>query len=118
MTTKAHEFRAQAERSGPKKAKRAPSKLVKHTGDAAQPGGSVTGKKRGVGKTATRHPSEHAERRGGPALEDSATKPSRKSTRKSVDHTKRTTNLQLKAQRKSGSPTSVAERAKGRSGKR
>ncbi len=106
MTTKAHEFRAQAERSGPKKAKRPASKLTKAPG------------KRGVGATAKRHPSGHAERRGGPALEDSATKPSRKSTRKSVDHTKRTTNQQLKAKRKSSSPTSVAERAKSRSGKR
>ena len=46
----------------------------------------------------------HAGRRGGAALEDSATKPSRKSTRKSSNRTKRTTNLQLRAEREARSP--------------
>lgn len=112
MTTKAHEFRSQQERSGPKKAKRPTSKVVKSTGDASKPGGSIAGKKRGIGHTALRNPSQHAERHGGAVLEDSATKPSRKSTRKSVDHVKRTTSQQLKAQRKTTAPTSVATRGK------
>jgi hypothetical protein len=54
--------------------------------------------------------SKHAGRRGGPILEASATKPSRKSTRKSVDHTRAAVNLQLRAQRETASPQAQAAR--------
>lgn len=48
----------------------------------------------------------HAERRGGAVLEESSTgKPSRKSTRGSIDHTKRTSNLQLRAVRALNAPS-------------
>jgi hypothetical protein len=56
----------------------------------------------------------HAGRRGGAALEEMATDatPSRKSTRKSSDRTKRTTNLQLREQRRTNAPSARAARAK------
>jgi hypothetical protein len=55
----------------------------------------------------------HAGRRGGAALEETATdRPSRKSTRKSSDRTKRTTNLQLREQMRTHSPPARAARAK------
>jgi hypothetical protein len=53
-----------------------------------------------------RNANNKAGSRGGAALESSATgKPSRKSTRGSSDGTKRTTNLQLRAQRKVTAPS-------------
>jgi hypothetical protein len=47
---------------------------------------------------------KHAGRRGGAVLEETAGTPTRKSTRKSSDRTKRTTNLQLREIRKTSSP--------------
>jgi hypothetical protein len=56
-----------------------------------------------------------AGRRGGAALEDpAAPRPSRKSTRKSSDHTKRTTNQQLRAERATTAPKARATRAQAR----
>ncbi len=98
MTTKAEDFDNEQRWSRPKTKKKVSPKLKALSGH----------QKRGVGHTAARHPSGHAARHGGPALEDSATVPSRKSTRKSVDHTKRTTNQQLKAVRKTTSPSNRA----------
>jgi hypothetical protein len=61
----------------------------------------------GVTEVYDRNRSGHAGRRGGAALEESATgKPSRKSTRGSSDRTKRTTNLQLRAMLRSKAPSS------------
>jgi hypothetical protein len=60
-----------------------------------------------------------AGRRGGAALEDvPMTKRSRKSTRKSSDSTKRTTNQQLAAVRKTRSPSARAERNRVATGRR
>jgi hypothetical protein len=69
-------------------------------------------KKRGHRKTSSKKPARavdarsHAGRRGGAALEESAGKPSRKSTRASSDRTKRTTSLQLRATMRQHSPPS------------
>ena len=116
MATRAQEFRALAERSGPKRAKR-PWKPKVQNANTALPGVSATDKKRGRGDTAARNVSMHAERHGGPALETSATTPSRKSTRKSVDHTKRTTTQQLRAIQKASAPKTRAARARVRARK-
>jgi hypothetical protein len=103
MATKAQQFRAQAQRAAqkpqpkkPVRARRSPP--VEAAGDA---------------HTAARNVSGHAGRRGGAALEDSANgKPSRKSTRGSADHTKRSTNLQLRETVKVSSPAARAAQAK------
>jgi len=59
--------------------------------------------------TLDRNRSKHAERRGGAVLEENASgTPSRKSTRKSIDHTKRTTNQQLRAIARVTSPSNRA----------
>jgi hypothetical protein len=52
------------------------------------------------GETAVRHVSQHAARKASTVLEESLDRPTRKSTRISANRAKRTTNLQLKAQRK------------------
>ena len=61
------------------------------------------------GVTIDHNRSAHAGRRGGAQLEESATgKPSRKSTRRSSDHPRRTTNQQLQQVRKISAPSSRA----------
>jgi hypothetical protein len=59
-----------------------------------------------------------AGRQGGAVLEVSAGRPSRKSTRRSADHTKRTTNLQLQEIRHSVAPSTQAVRAQARQARR
>ena len=62
-----------------------------------------------------RNRSGRAERRGGAVLEESATgKASRKSTRGSIDHTKRTTNLQLREVRALNTPSTRSRARTGR----
>ncbi len=105
----------------PQKATQAPSKKAsskrtpksrKGNVDTSLPGVSASDKKVGAGSTAERNRSERARRKGGAKLEDSATgKPSRKSTRKSEGHVKRTTNLRAKAVRAQRSPKARAEKA-------
>ncbi len=110
MATKAQAFRArQARAANPPRPKRPARPRRDELVDTSLPGVSATDRK------ATRGPNRNllAGRRGGAALEDSATgTPSRKSTRKSVDRTKRTTNLQLKAVRTSTTPTARATRSR------
>ena len=98
MATKTQNARTAIERAKQPKKKKAPPKPVKRA--------------RGAGHADTRNESKHAGRNGGVVLEESVGKSSRKSTRKSVDHTKRTTSLQLKAQRKHVAP-SARTRSKG-----
>jgi hypothetical protein len=103
MATKAQSFRARAQReSRPPQPKHPPHK--KHVAPVQAAGNE---------HTAARNVSGHAGRRGGATLEDSANgKPSRKSTRRSADHTKRTTNLQLRETRKVTSPSARAAAGK------
>ena len=102
MATKAQSFRSRAQREAhPPK----PPKKVR-----ARRAAPV--QQLGVEHTAARNVSGHAGRRGGAALEDSANgKPSRKSTRASADHTKSTTNQQLRETRKVTSPQARAASA-------
>lgn len=80
--------------------------------DTAQKGVSKTDQKVGRGSSGTRNVSKRAAAKGGARLEDSATgKPSRKSTRRSEGHVKRTSNLQQRAVRKTTAPKSRAARA-------
>ncbi len=107
MTTKTQDFANAAARSGKKKTKAAAKKTEAKTAKK-----TAKKRERGPGKASTRNESGHAGRQGGAVLEESAGKPSRKSTRKSVDHTKRTTNLQLKALRKTTAPSARAARGR------
>jgi hypothetical protein len=130
MTTKAHQFRAAQERkaqkaepkatkpraaaaktkaSGTPASKATKAKVVtrmrKSTGDAAI-AGTVDGQERPTSARA------HAGRRGGAVLEPTTvgSKPTRKSTRKSADHTRQANSLQLKAVLGSKTPSSRAVR--------
>jgi hypothetical protein len=98
MATKAQAFRTRQQRAAnppkPKQPKRPRRDTVV---DTARAGVSATDRKLARGTNRNKL----AGRRGGAAIEGSNTaKPSRKSTRKSSNRTKRTTNLQLAAERK------------------
>jgi hypothetical protein len=79
--------------------------------DTAQPGVSATDRKAGGGSTARRN-SKQSNSGMTSALEDSRSKPSRKSTRGGTNRTKGATQLTRRAQRKVRSPQARAERGK------
>lgn len=108
-TTKAHQFQTeQARNAKPPKPPAPPKKKPRAVTDATGPAQVGPEGKRLRGPDAR----THAGRRGGAVLEPvpPGTKPSRKSTRKSADHVKQSTNLQLKASRASAAPTTRATR--------
>jgi len=115
MPTKAQEQRMLAERANqakhPKRKSKKPKRRTSPT-TGAPVATTSRGRSRSKARTAStldRNRSKHAQRRGGAVLEESATGvPSRKSTRGSIDRTKRTTNLQLRAIRKAASPSTRA----------
>ncbi|CAN5724282.1 hypothetical protein BH11MYX4_BH11MYX4_65690 [soil metagenome] len=112
MATKAQAARAKADRSGPKKAKSPKRPRRDSPVDTAQPGVSATDRKAGGTSTAARNRSKRAGHKAGAALEDSAkARPSRKSTRKSANRSKRDSNLARRATRKTTSPKARARRA-------
>ncbi|MBA3457557.1 MAG: hypothetical protein H0T42_31035 [Deltaproteobacteria bacterium] len=108
MATKAQAFRTKQQRAAnPPKAKQPKRARRDQLVDTSLPGVTATDRK------ATRRSNRNslAGRRGGAALEDQGTgRASRKSTRKSADRTKRTTNQQLQAVRKTRSPQARAVR--------
>src|SRR5690242_3874180 len=115
MATKAERARWQQERSGPKKPKRPRRPRRDVPVDTSLPGVSATHRKAGLLDTADRNRSTRAAKKGGAALESSATKPSRKSTRRSEGRVKRTTNLQLETVRQRvASPAARARKARAR----
>ncbi len=113
MATKAEKFRSETERAGAKKPKapRKPRRDVQV--DTAKPKTSATDRKAGGSSTAARNRSKKAAGKAGAALEDSVAskRPSRKSTRKSANRSKRDTNLSLRETRKVTSPKARARRA-------
>lgn len=111
MATKAELARAATERSGPKKPKKAARPRRDLEVDTSKPGVSETDRKAGKGATAKRNASKRAAKKGGPRLEDSQTKPSRKSTRRSSGGIKSATNLQRRATRKTTAPKARAKRS-------
>ena len=111
MATKAEAERARVERSGRKKPK-APKRARRDTPvDTAQPGKSATDRKAGAKNTADRNRSKRAAKKGGPKLESSATKPSRKSTRRTKGRAKTTSNLERRSTRAATAPTARARRS-------
>jgi hypothetical protein len=93
MATRAEQFRAteeRARRGAPKHPPKEPKRYPGHeaTEQIAASLDPNERKRRGIGHTATRNVSRHAEKKATVALDDSATKPSRKSTRKSANRSK------------------------------
>jgi hypothetical protein len=91
MATKAEEFRYWQQRSGPKKPKRAPRDRRAASVDTSLAGVSATDRRAGP-----RKPSARAGRKAVFALEESATRPSRKSTRKAANRQKTDVQARLK----------------------
>ena len=100
MATKAETFRAQQQVDAhATKRKRTPKRKRRHAGRRVSRFGD---------ESMDRNANRKAERRGGAVLESSAKRPSRKSTRASVDRTKRTTNQQNRATMRQHAPSSRA----------
>jgi hypothetical protein len=95
MATKAELFRYYTERSGPKKAKRPPRPRRDTVVDTSLPGVSASDR-----KAAPRKESPRAGKKATYALEDSAKRPSRRSTRKASNRQK--TDAQMRAKRRIG----------------
>jgi len=114
MPTKAQELRMTTQRANQAANKKRKSQKPKGrtsplAGKPVKATGARTRSKAAAQSTLDRNRSKHAERRGGAVLEESATgRPSRKSTRGSIDGTKRTTNQQLRAIRAVTSPSNRA----------
>jgi hypothetical protein len=81
--------------------------------DTAAPGASASDRRAGYGATAARNTRRRTSGMTS-ALEDSRTRPSRKSTRKSTNRTRAATALELKARLRSQSPKSRAGRSRAR----
>lgn len=79
--------------------------------DTSKPGVSATDRKAGAGSTAKRNVSKRAAKKGGAVLEDSATKPSRKSTRRASGRAKRSSNMERRSTRAATAPKARAKRA-------
>ena len=101
MSTKAEEFRYWTERSGPKKAKSPPRPRRDFPVDTSKPGVSATDR-----KGARRKPSATAAKKATYALEPSAKRPSRLSTRKGKNRQRTDTQMLVKARTGSVRPES------------
>ncbi|GAO02323.1 hypothetical protein [Anaeromyxobacter sp. PSR-1] len=106
MATKAERFRYETERSGPKKAKQPRPPRRDTPVDTSQPGVSATHRK------SARHESVRAGKKAQYALEDSAGKPSRKSTRKASNRQK--TDSQMRVKRRTGEMRPESRATRGR----
>lgn len=108
MATKAERFRYEVERSGPKKPKqpRAPKRAV--TVDTSMPGVSASDRRGG------RTESIRAGKKAQYALEDSAGKPSRKSTRKASNRQKTDSQMRVKQRTAEASPETRAAASRAR----
>jgi hypothetical protein len=107
MATKAQAFRTQQARAAhPPKPKQTERPRRDRLVDTSLPGVSATDRKAVRG----RNRNLLAGRRGGATLEGSLGRPPRKSTRKSSDRTKRTTNQQLQAVRETTAPSARTAR--------
>jgi hypothetical protein len=115
MSTKAQDFRAQQQREAkPPKPKQPPKRRRANALDTALPGVSASDRKARVHESGSRNEQARSDNKGGAKLEASNGKASRKSTRKSVGRVKRSTNLQLRAVRRTSAPKSRAAQAAAR----
>jgi hypothetical protein len=111
MATKAQEFQAEQLLSRPKRAP-APKRRSETKVDTSKKGVSASDRKVGKGSTAARNASARAGRKASVALEDSATTPSRKSTRTSANRGRAASNLERREQRERRKPTARAAAAR------
>jgi hypothetical protein len=93
MSTKAERFRYQAERSGPKRPKAPP-----------RPKRTAATTSTGAEAASPRNASKHAGRKAAYKLETSATKPSRKSTRRAANRIKTDSQMRVKSRLAEGNP--------------
>ncbi len=117
MATRAERFKAEVERSGPKKAAQPKRKVTEKSAPAKKAGRRTDDKDH----TATRNVSKSAAKKAEVALEDSESgRPSRKSTRSSANRAKPASNLTRRVKRKTASPESRAAKsaAKAQRGKK
>lgn len=108
MATKAQMEKSLQQRSKPKRApaKKRPRRDVPV--DTSEPGKSATDRRAGIGNTAARNYDLRAGRKAAVMLEDSATTPSRKSTRRSANRIKGATPLTAETKRRVRSPKATA----------
>jgi hypothetical protein len=118
MATKAELFRYRQQRSKPDRPRRPPRRRRDVPVDTALPGVSATDRKVGAGSTAARNRSRSAGAKTPYVLEDSRTRPSRKSTRRGANKQRQDVQLRKKAQRAVRSPTKRAARGRVRAGRR
>jgi hypothetical protein len=111
MPTRAEQARYQAERSKPNKPKK-PRGPRRDVGvDTSRPGVSASDRKAGAGSSAARNLKKKGSSKASFALEDSKGQPSRKSTRRSANRTKASTNLTRRQKRRVRSPEARAQRS-------
>jgi hypothetical protein len=103
MATKAERFRYEVERSGPKKPKQPPTARRAKPMDTSMPGASASDRRAG-GRTESIRAGKKAQY----ALEDSAGKPSRKSTRKASNRQKTDSQMRVKRRTAEASPETRA----------
>jgi hypothetical protein len=109
MATKAEEFRYWQQRSGPKKAKQPPRPRRDVTVDTSMPGVSATDRRAGA-----RHAGIRAGKKALFALETSAGKPSRKSTRKAANRQKTDVQARIKRRTSESRPSDATRRGRPR----
>lgn len=110
MATKAQRFRYQAEREKPGKPKQPKRPRRDTVVDTALPGVSATDRKAGGKLPGERNLSQAAARKASYALEETSTRPSRKSTRKSANRQKADSQLERQQTRALRSPKARAIR--------
>jgi hypothetical protein len=110
MATRAEIFRYHQERRGPKRRKRPGRPRRDRPVDTAKPGVSATDRKVGQGATAERNRSESAAQKAPYKLEDSRTRPSRKTTRRGANRMRQDTELRKRQTVSSRSPAKRAFR--------
>jgi hypothetical protein len=118
MATKAELFRYRLQRSKPDRPKRRPRRRRDTPVNTALPGTSATDRKVGAGATAARNRSRSAAAKTPYALEDSRTRPSRRSTRGGANKQRQDVQLRKKKLRAVRSPTRRAARNRARHGRR
>jgi hypothetical protein len=109
MSTKAEEFRYWQQRSGPKKPKQPRPPRRDEPVDTSKPGASATDRRAGVRKAAIR-----AGNKAVFALEASAGRPSRKSTRKSANRQKTDVQARIKRRTAESRPSDATGRGRPR----
>ncbi len=108
MATKAERFRYEVERSGPKKPKQPRAPARAKPVDTSMPGVSASDRR------SSRSESIRAGKKAQYALEDSAGKPSRKSTRKASNRQKTDSQMRVKRRTAEVSPESRATASRAR----